>query len=51
LFDDPLRAATERVGAIVTGKPAAEVVARAAEPIIRDGLAAAEPSHAKVGNR
>jgi hypothetical protein len=31
LFDDPLRAATERVGAIVTGnggdKPAADVVA------------------------
>jgi integrase len=26
LFDDPLRAATERVGAIVTGRPAAEVV-------------------------
>jgi integrase len=26
LFDDPLRAATERVGAIVTGKPSAEVV-------------------------
>jgi site-specific recombinase XerD len=30
LFDDPLRAATERVGAIVTGhvgeKPAAEVI-------------------------
>ncbi len=26
LFDDPLRAATERVGAIVTGKPIAEVV-------------------------
>lgn len=32
LFDDPLRAATERVGAIVTGKanPAAEVVALSA---------------------
>lgn len=26
LFDDPLRAATERVGAIVTGKPSAEVI-------------------------
>lgn len=26
LFDDPLRAATERVGAIVTGQPPAEVV-------------------------
>jgi integrase len=26
LFDDPLRAATERVGAIVTGKSAAEIV-------------------------
>jgi hypothetical protein len=26
LFDDPLRAATERVGAIVTGKASAEVV-------------------------
>lgn len=26
LFDDPLREATERVGAIVTGKPSAEVV-------------------------
>lgn len=26
LFDDPLRAATERVGAIVSGKPSAEVV-------------------------
>lgn len=26
LFDDPLRAATERVGAIVTGKPSADVV-------------------------
>ena len=25
LFDDPLRAATERVGAIVTGQPQAEV--------------------------
>jgi integrase len=25
LFDDPLRAATERVGAVVTGKPSAEV--------------------------
>jgi hypothetical protein len=31
LFDDPLRAATERVGAVVTGnggdKPAAKVIA------------------------
>jgi integrase len=26
LFDDPLRAATERVGAIVTGKPSGEIV-------------------------
>jgi integrase len=26
LFDDPLRAAAERAGAIITGKPAAEVV-------------------------
>jgi hypothetical protein len=26
LFDDPLRAATERVGAIITGQPTAEVV-------------------------
>jgi site-specific recombinase XerD len=26
LFDDPLRQATERVGAVVSGKPAAEVI-------------------------
>jgi site-specific recombinase XerD len=26
LFDDPLRAATERASAIITGKPSAEVV-------------------------
>jgi integrase len=26
LFDDPLRAATETAGAIVTGKPSAEIV-------------------------
>jgi hypothetical protein len=26
LFDDPLRQATERASAIITGKPAAEVV-------------------------
>ena len=26
LFDDPLRAATERAAAIITGKPTAEVV-------------------------
>jgi len=26
LFDDPLRAAAERAGAIITGKPPAEVV-------------------------
>ena len=26
LFDDPLRAATERASAIITGKPSAEIV-------------------------